>query len=278
MTQVVDRIMFVMLRSAAAQRVSKHAAAFVIATAIVSPAQAALTDAELSRVRVTVPPGAREPLQLRFRDQAGRATTLGAALGGEPALLVFEDYRCRTLCGPALAIVAAQAKASGLRPGQDFRLIAIGLNPRETPADAAVMQESRLGDQPALRRASSFLTGDAAVIARATRAVGYGYAYDAAEDQFTHPAAAFALASDGTVTRFLTETAITGPALRDAILQARAGEVGDLVDRLRLWCHDAVALTGRYDGAVQVGLRVGGMATLVAMAAAFALLRRRRAA
>ncbi|MHB8287280.1 MAG: thioredoxin domain-containing protein [Caulobacteraceae bacterium] len=244
----------------------------------VNLAQAEVSRADLARVGVHTAAGAHAPMDLPLRDQAGTATTLGAALHGQTGVLVFQDYRCKTLCGPALAIVAAGVKASGLKPGRDFRLIALGLNPRETPADARAMQASRLGDQPDLLRGSTFLTGDAASIAAATAAMGFGYAYDPATDQFTHPVAAFVLSPTGLVTRVLPETALTGPDLRRAVLGADRGEVGGLIDTLRLLCHDLVPLTGRYDGPVQTGLRIGGVVTVLAMLGAGMLLFRRRTA
>lgn len=241
-------------------------------------ALAEVSRADLALVGVHTLPGAHEPLDLTFRDQAGRSSTFGQALDGKTGVLVFQDYRCRTLCGPALAIVAAGVEASGLKPGHDFRLISIGLNPHETPAHARAMQTSRLGDQPDLVRGSTFLTGDAATIAAATRAAGFGYAYDAATDQFIHPVAAFVLSPAGIITRVLPEVSLTGADLRLAVGRAGRGEVGSLVDRLRLLCHDLAPLTGRYDGAVQTGLRIGGVVTVLTMLGAGALLFRRRTA
>lgn len=241
-----------------------------------SRAMAEVSREDLAKVGIHAPAGAHEPLNLAFRDEAGQPTTLAAALGGRTGVLVFQDYRCKTLCGPALAIVAAGVKASGLKPGRDFRLIAIGLNPRETPADARAMKVSRLGDRPDLLSGSTFLSGDAAAIAKATGAVGLGYAYDPATDQFTHPVAAFVLSASGLVTRVLPEISLTGRDLRGAVLGADRRDVGSLVDTLRLLCHDIVPLTGRYDGGVQMALRIGGVLTVLAMLGAGALLIRRR--
>ncbi len=261
------------------QRVrSSLMAALAAALLAHSVARAEISRADLAKVGVQAPARAREPLALKFRDQHGDPTTLGAALGGKTGLLVFQDYRCRTLCGPALAIVAAGVKDSGLTPGRDFRLIAIGLNPREAPADASAMQANRLNNQPALLRGSTFLTGDASAIDAATRAVGFGYAYDAATDQYTHPVVAFALMADGRVARVLPEVSLTGPDLRQAVLGADHGEGGSLIDTLRLLCHDIIPLTGRYDGAAQAALRIGGVATVLAMAGLGALMLRRRPA
>ncbi len=266
------------MRRSASRAVLPTLALLYAAAGGVDPAGAEVSRADLAKVGVHTPAGARAPLDLPLRDQAGMATTLGAALHGQTGVLVFQDYRCKTLCGPALAIVAAGVRASGLKPGGDFRLVAIGLNPRETPADARAMQTSRLGDQPVLLSKSTFLTGDAAAIAVATAAMGFGYTYDTATDQFTHPVAAFVLSPTGLVTRVLPETALTGPDLRHAVQSADRGQVGGLVDTLRLLCHDLVPLTGRYDGAVQTALRLGGVVTVLAMLGAGAALFRRRTA
>ena len=242
-----------------------------------APTQAEPSRADLAHVGVQAPAGAREPLGLAFTDASGRPTTLRQAIGDRPALLVFEDFRCKTLCGPALSIVAAGIGRSGLRPGRDFHLVSIGLNPRETPADATAFRDARLAGDPALVDGSRFLVGSAETIAQATRALGYGYAYDPVADQFTHPVAAFVLAADGRLTRVLPQTALTASDLREAFAGAGRGEVGDIVDRLGLLCHGLFPLDGRNDGAVQTGLRAAALATLLAMAALAAFGFRRRA-
>ena len=241
---------------------------------------AEISPAELAQVGVHAPASARAPLGLGFVTPDGRATTLGAVLDGRPAVLVFEDYRCDTLCGPALSIAAAALQRSGLTPGQDFTLAAIGLNPHEPPAAAAAMRDARLPPGP-LRRDAAFLTGTAPAVAAATRALGFGYAYDPQSRQFTHPVAAFVLAPDGRLTRVLSEVNLTGPQIGTAVRAARRGEVGSLGDTLALLCHGFSVAVGRFDAPVTAGLRVAAVATLALMAAGVAALiarRRRRTA
>ncbi|WP_158914496.1 SCO family protein [Caulobacter sp. S45] len=253
---------------------------FAVLFALAPPAMAEVARADLARVGVHAPPGARAPLDSMFRDQDGRALTLGVAKGEGPALLVFTDYRCTTLCGPALSIVAARIAKAGLHPGADFRLIAIGLNPKATTQDAKAMWAARLSGDPALLKASSFLSGSPQAIATTTAALGYGYAYDPATGQYTHPVAAFALAPDGRVTRVLSEVALNSVQLDNAIRDAAEGRTGDLIDRIALLCHGLSLVGGRNNAAVLTGLRIGGAATLFALAGGLGLLitRRRRVA
>jgi protein SCO1/2 len=256
----------------------------ILALGLAPSAHAQLSRAALAKVGVHPPSDARAPLALRFDDQDGRSTSLGAAKGPGPGVLVFADYRCNTLCGPALAIVAAQIRKSTLSPGRDFRLLAVSINPRATPADAQAMRSTRLAGDPALLQASSFLIGRPDAIATATRALGYGYAYDPANGQYTHPVAAFVLAPDGRLTRVLSEVALTAPELQAAVRTAASSHArpqpGDLIDQLSLLCHGLVAPDGRNDAAVLLGLRLAALATLAALAGGLAALiwRRRRVA
>ena len=64
-------------------------------------AWAGLTQAELAQVVLAPPKNARAPLDLVFRDRDGHPTTLAAATGNRPTLLMPVVYTCRETCGPA---------------------------------------------------------------------------------------------------------------------------------------------------------------------------------
>ena len=236
-----------------------------------SPAKAALTADQLSRVAARPPPHARLPMSAPFRDAQGRATTLGRAADGAPLVLVFADYACTTLCGPALGIEAARLIETDLTPGRDFRLAVIGLDPRSTPAEAREFGAARL--RPDLLSAATLMVGDPVP---AARAAGYGYVSDDEARDYAHPIATYVLAPDGRVARVLSEVAITGPDLREAIVEAKRGRVGALFDQAALVCHGALVAVGRFDHVVVVLLRAGGVALLVAAPAGLAWLSRRR--
>ena len=256
------------------------AAASLLAAAIASPAssRADIAPQALAKVGVHAAAGARAPLDARFLDQDGRPVTLGETLGGAPTVLLFEDYRCTTLCGPALSIVAHALRESGLRPGREVGLTAVGLNPRETPSDARRLRDARLAEAPGLRATARFLSGSETAVVRTTAAMGYGYAYDRVSGQYTHPVAAFVLTPDGRLSRVLDQINMTGPGLRTAVREAGRGALGSVVDQLALLCHGISLAAGRYNGVVALGLKLGALATLAAMAGGLGLLIRRRAA
>src|SRR6185503_19285554 len=112
-------------------------------------------------------------------------------------VLVFADYRCRYLCGPALTLTADALARSGLRAGRDYRLVALSIDPRDRVADAAAFGRARLAAFPQVAAASALLVAAPADVARAAGSLGYRYRYDAATGQFAHMATAFVLAPDG---------------------------------------------------------------------------------
>ena len=58
-------------------------------------------------------------------------STLGEGHRRHAGRCVFADYTCRTLCGPIVEFAAAGLAKTGLRPGVDYRLLVIGLDPRD---------------------------------------------------------------------------------------------------------------------------------------------------
>lgn len=248
----------------------------VMALLSATPAWAALTQAELAAVELAPPPGARLPLDLPLVDEAGRAATPAQALAGRPGVLILADYTCTTLCGTALTMAAASLRATGLRPGQDYTLLVLGLDPRDGPADAAAMKAAQLGAGP-LGASARFLSGDAGTLAAAQGALGYRAAYDADRDQYAHPLGALVLAADGRVSRALGGLELEPDALRLALVEASSGRLGTLGERLRLLCYGFDAAHGVYNGVVKQALTAGTLATLLGLGGfVLALSRRRR--
>jgi protein SCO1/2 len=212
-------------------------------------------------------------------DANGIRRTLGDALGGRPAVLVFADYTCRSLCGPILAIVAAGLGKTGLKPGKDFRLVVIGLDPKDTTADARSMRRAQVGSG-LLAAASTFLLGEGETVRQIADAVGYHYAYDADIDQYAHPAVVYVLAADGRVTRTLTALGLDPADLRLALVEAGEGRIGTFTDHLRLLCYGFDSATGVYTTTVRAWLAIASALTILALAGGigFMLLGSRSAA
>jgi protein SCO1/2 len=242
----------------------------------VAPASAALTPAELGKVGIDLPRNAHLPLGEKFVTSTNIPMTLGKAFGGKPALLVIADFTCKTLCGTAIAMAADAAGKSGLTPGKDFNFVVVGFDPRDRPSDAAAMKAAHLDDGP-VKKNAVFLSGPADAEAAVTKAVGFSYTYDKADDMFAHPTAAFAIAPGGRVVQVLTSMSITGDAVRLALVAASQNRIGTIVDHIRLLCYGLDPAHGIFNGSVLRWLRIGGVGTVALLAlgiAGMALVRR----
>jgi protein SCO1/2 len=246
------------------------AAAFTAAL-VSSPAVGRISPADYRDVGISLPAGASAPLNAVVTDETGRPQAL-RALVTAPTVLVFADYTCRTLCGPVLDFVAAALEQSGLNALSQYRLLVVGLDPKDSAADAETMRRASLADDTTLDRATRFVTADAATVATLTSALGYRFHYDAEDDAYIHPAAAYVLTADGRVARVLTGLGLSGADMRLALVEAGRGKVGTIRDRVRLLCSAFDPVHGRYNVMVSRLLAIAGGATVLALGGGIGLL------
>ncbi|WP_292613886.1 SCO family protein [Nitrobacter sp. 62-13] len=201
----------------------------VFALVIMTGARAELTRSELDGVSLAPPAGASAPLSLTFRDIDNKRVTLREVIGGRPSLLLFMDFMCRPICGPALA-----------------------------------------------ERVTTLFRSNAGNVHGLTDALGYRYRYDAAADQFAHPAGALVLTSDGRVSRSLASLALNPTDLRLALVEAGGGRIGTFTDRLSLLCYGFDAAHGVYTPAIARRLKVLAGLTVIGVLGSIAILEKRR--
>jgi protein SCO1/2 len=188
-----------------------------------------------------------------------------------PTVLVFADFTCRTLCGPTVAFVASALEQTGLRPNEDFRLLVIGFDPKDSASEAARLRRDQIGDSP-VSSATLFFSADAGSIEPLTSALGYRYWYDAEVDQYVHPAAIFVLRTDGRVSRSLTGLGLSGEDMRLALIEASEGRIGTMSDQVRLLCSAFDPAHGTYNLLVSRALAGTAVLTIVLLATAIGWL------
>jgi protein SCO1/2 len=220
---------------------------------------------------------AQLPLQSQFKDEFGRRVSLGSYFGKRPAVLALVYYTCPALCDQILHGVVATMRPLSLRPGRDFDVIAISINPDERPSDAA---EKRLDVVNAYSRGTSpngfhFLTGNQQSIRAVADSVGFHYRYDPASKMFFHGAGIMVITPEGKVARYLYGVYYEPKDLKLSLIEASHNRIGTPVDRVLLYCSHYDAATGKYSATVLSLLHVSAMAFLLVLIAGFAFLLRR---
>ena len=199
--------------------------------------------------------GGRVPLATRLVDQDGRAVTLDDCIGGRPAILALVYYECPMLCDLVLEGLVKGLRAVGLEPGRDFDVVAVSIDPDETPELARGKRASaleRYGMKADDERAAGwrFLVGGASEVRALADAVGFEYAYVPQTGEWAHPAGVTVLTGDGVVARVLQGIEFAPRDLRFALVEASDGRVGTFADQALLLCFHYDPTRGRYGFAV----------------------------
>src|SRR6187551_3601437 len=117
------------------------------------------------------------PLELAFKDEAGRAVKLGDYFGKKPVVLTFVYYECPMLCTQVLNGLESSLRVINESIGKEFDVVVVSFDPRETPVLAAAKKQAYLDryKRPEAAQGWHFLTGGQASIDALTKTAGFGY-------------------------------------------------------------------------------------------------------
>jgi len=222
-------------------------------------------------------PGTQIPIDQPFVDSAGQPVTLRRLAGGKPLLITPVQHACPNICGVTLSgIAGAVDRQSKFKPGRDFAIVALGIDPREGPAQARDDLRRLAAQRPNAAWQPVALTGSGPAIRAVTGALGYRYAWSDQLRQYAHLSGTAVLTADGRSSSWLYGLSPTPAQLDAAIAQAKVGRSGGVMQQILLLCFHYDPQTGRYSLAVTRVLRLAGIATVLLIALAIGLLSRRR--
>lgn len=220
------------------------------------------------------------PLDLIFRDEAGRDVRLADFVHDKPVILSLVYYECPMLCTQVLNGLSTSLKQlDSLAIGDDYEVVTISIDPKETAELAARKKNAYVAalDAAGGDKGWHFLTGDAASIAAISEAVGFRYFYDEDIGEYAHPGGMVILTPGGRVSRYFIDVVFPAFHLRLALVESSEGRIGNLIDAMTLLCYRHDPTTGRYGLVVTNVLRLlGGLTTVLLGGSIFFMLRRER--
>jgi protein SCO1/2 len=224
--------------------------------------------------------GEQVPLDLPFRDEAGRAVRLGdyfAPHSNRPVILVLAYYRCPMLCDLVIQGVTSTLKPLTFNPGEEFDVVVASFDPKDTPQKAAERKKTTLHDYGRTGHDAGwhFLTGPQPSIDALTRAVGFRYVYDKERDEYAHPAGMVILTPGGKVSRYLFGIDFPPRNVQFGIMESSGEKIGTPVDQLLLYCYHYNPAIGRYSASALNILRLAAGATVIGLVTLIVALRRR---
>jgi protein SCO1 len=218
------------------------------------------------------------PLDLAFRDEAGRQIRLGDYFGQQkPVLLALVYYGCPMLCNQVEQGVVGSLKMLSFNAARDYDVVFVSFDPRETPDMAAQKKDSAMSHYGRRETASGwhFLTGSKDSIDAITKAANFRYSFDPKSGLFAHASGILLLTPDGRISRYFYGVEYPSRDVRLGLVDASAGKIGTPIDHLLLYCFHYDPSSARYSATILRIVRLGGIATIVLMVAGFLIFRRR---
>lgn len=208
------------------------------------------------------------PLDLKFKDEQGREVQLGQYFHQKrPVVLALVYYDCPMLCNQVLNGMTSALGVLKFNTGQEFDVVAVSFDPRETPELAAAKRDVYLNryKRPGADKGWHFLTGSQESITALTQAVGFHYVWDEQTSQFAHGSGLMLLTPEGKLAQYYYGIEYSPKDMRLGIIEASQEKIGTVVDQMLLYCYHYDPTTGKYGLIAMRAMRIGGALTVLAL-------------
>lgn len=209
------------------------------------------------------------PLDISFTNSSGKSIRIADLFEpARPILLSLNYSDCPMLCRLQLNGLVEGLRGMKLEPGQDFDVVSVSIDPKETPQQAREAKQNyvRAYGRPETANGWHFLSGDALSIAQLADAVGFRFRYVPERKEYAHAAVTIAVTPSGRVSRYLYGVLYPPQTLKLALVEAGEGKIGTTIDRVLLFCFHYDAATGRYAPVARQLMKVGATATTIVLA------------
>jgi protein SCO1 len=222
-------------------------------------------------------PGSQLPLDAVLRDETGRNVRLAEISREKPLILALVYYNCPNLCGIVRTDLFDALSKTGMTAGRDYALVALSIDPSETPRDAETAKRADIARYP-LPGAEAhwhFLTGSSEAVQAIADAVGFRDKFDPRLKQFIHPAGIVFATPRGAVSSYLLGVGYAPGDVRLGVTRAELGSIAAAALPVLLLCYHYDAQTGRYTLSILKMLRLAAAITVLTIGGTLYLAFRR---
>ena len=232
---------------------------------------------EIQDVDIVEKLGGELPLGVSFRDEDGRPIVLGDLFEvGVPVIVTFNYSDCPMLCSVQLGGLVDALRGMDLRPGRQFRIVTVTLDPTESPELASQTKAQyleRLDDGDEVGEGWHYLTGSQTSIEALADAVGFEYEYSVERNEYFHPPAIVFASPSGTVSSYLYGVRYEPDDVTQGVTSAALGDTRESAEQFILSCfvfdgsggHAATAFQIMRMSGIGFVLLAGGLAAMYAI-------------
>ncbi len=221
--------------------------------------------------------GEQIPLDLTFTNEAGQSVRIGDYFGDKPIVLTLVYYDCPMLCNQVLTSLLRAMNVLAFGIGTEFDVLTVSVDPGETHELAAAKRAEYIKNYRGRDGSNGwhFLTGQQDQIEQLASAVGFRYEYEEQTDQYIHASGIMVLTPAGKLARYFYGIDYPPRDLRWGLVEAADGAIGSAVDQLLLMCYSYDPMTGKYGVYIRNSLRIGAVATVLALGSFVVVMLRR---
>lgn len=207
------------------------------------------------------------PGDIKFRNSKGEEVTTGEIFkNGKPSLLCIMYMGCRSTCGPLMNDVYNKIKDLNIKPGKDFNLVFVSMEPKEGPEIATGKKANFLKEFSYENGEGQFyLTGSKESIASLTDTIEFKFRAIAEIGDYSHPTVTYYISPQAKVSRFLTGFGFNPQDIKFSLLNAGEGKIGSLLDNILVRCYKYDSQNKRYVRNSMMLMSIAGAVTLIGL-------------
>ncbi len=202
-------------------------------------------------------------LNLSFLNEKSESIFLKTYFYKVPVLMTIIYYNCPSLCNFHLNGLFKGLKKIPLKSGRDYQLVVVSMDASEEPSLAKKKKENYLKKFTAFHQGVSFLTGSEDSIQKLADQLGFSFRWDEETKQFAHSPVAYVLSPEAVISRYLYGIEFDPQTLKMSLIEAGKGKIGNVVDRILLFCYRFNSSKNRYTLYAYNIMRLGGALTVV---------------
>ena len=220
------------------------------------------TPQALENIKIIEHLGQLIDLDLHFVNERNQSLSLKHYFADKPVLMSIVYYNCPSLCNFHLnGLFESLEKVNTPR-----QVVIVSMDETETPSLAKEKKSNYLKKFKKLKADHiHFLTGSKASIQKLSDKLGFAFRWDEETKQFAHSPVAYALSSKGMISRYLYGVQFEPKTLKLSLLSAGKGKVGNIIDRILLFCYRFNPEKNKYTLYARNIMKAGGVLIILAL-------------
>ncbi len=224
---------------------------------------------ELESVNVVDKTGQSVNLGLQFTDENGVKAPLGRFFGNSrPVLLAMVYYNCPSLCNFHLNGLTEVMKELKWSSGQEFEVVAVSMDHKETPdlAKAKLANYLKVYGRPGAEAGWHFLVGDKDQVDQLADQIGFQFKWLEDKQQFAHASVTYVMTPGGKISRYINGIRPELSTLKLSLLEASNGKIGTIIEQALMFCFQFDPKRNKYTLYSWNVMRLGGLFMLFVLA------------